>query len=141
MDADDAKGIEVMTSGKNEIPYTERFLPMGAKFWEFAFIELTTYSGQGFTKKIPGTYIYRPPVFASRKEFYSPKYTVKAPVVVPDTRSTIFWEPNIITGPDGQASVSFYTADKTATYTLHVQGADMEGFVGSARSIIKVRRQ
>jgi hypothetical protein len=141
MDADDAKGIEVMTSGKNEIPYTERYLPFGAKFWEFAFIELTTYSGQGFTKKIPGTYIYRPPVFASGKEFYSPKYTVKKPVVVPDTRATIFWEPNIITGTDGRASVSFYTADKTATYTLHVQGADMEGLVGSARGKISVKRE
>ena len=141
MDADDAKGIEVMTSGKNEMPYAEQYLPFGAKPWEFAFIELTTYSGQGFTKKIPGTYIYRPPVFASTKEFYSPKYAIKKPVLIPDTRATLFWAPNIITDKNGQASVSFYTADKTGTYTVNMQGADMDGLVGAGKSKIVVKKE
>ena len=139
MDADDAKGIEVMTSGKNQIPYTEEYLPFGSLFWKYAFIELTTFSGTGFTKKVPGTYIFRPPVFASKKEFYSPKYTVKTPVVVPDTRPTIYWAPNVSTDSDGRASVSFYTADKTATYTVNVQGADMEGLVGAVQDKISVK--
>jgi len=139
MDADDAKGIEVMTSGKNEIPYTDRYLSPMAKFWEYAFVELTTYSGQGFTKKIPGTYIYRPPAFAQKKEFYSPRYTVQKSDAGLDTRPTLFWAPNIITDYNGQASVCFYTADKTATYNVNVQGADMDGFVGAAQSKISVK--
>ncbi|MGY3213057.1 hypothetical protein [Mucilaginibacter sp. HD30] len=140
MDADDAKGIEVMTSGKNQIPYTEHYLPFGSLFWKYAFIELTTYSGTGFTKKVPGTYIFRPPVFASRKEFYSPRYSIKKSDPGVDTRQTLFWAPNVITGANGKASVSFYTADKTGTYTVNVQGADMEGLVGAGQSKLAIKR-
>ncbi|MFD0750011.1 hypothetical protein ACFQZS_07650 [Mucilaginibacter calamicampi] len=138
MDADDAKGIEVMTTGNNQIPYTQQHLSPLAKFWEYAFIELTTYSGNGFTQKVPGTYIYRPPAFASKKEFYSPRYAVKRTEPGVDTRPTLFWVPNITTDEIGRATVSFYTADKTATYTVNIQGADMDGLVGAAQSKIKV---
>jgi hypothetical protein len=143
--AEDVKGVELMTSSKNQMAYTSEYIlprnPM-ARFYDFTFLEITTYSGNGlFMKKTPGNYLYRPPVFASTKEFYSPKYTVKKPVIIPDTRPTIFWAPNLITGNDGKASVSFYTADKTATYAVKVQGADMAGRVGTVQSKIKVIRK
>lgn len=145
INAEDVKGVELMTSGHNQLEYwAEYILPRDpeSKFYEFTFIEITTYSGNGlFAKKTPGNYLYRPPVFASVKEFYSPKYVVKKPVVVPDTRATLFWAPNIITDKKGRAVVSFYTADKNATYTVNLQGADMEGLVGSTQSKIRVRRE
>lgn len=141
LEAEDVKGVELMSSGENQIKYGQQYLPAGANPFLCVYIEVTTYSGNGILmRKVPGAYLYRPPVFASKKDFYSPKYVVKAPVVLPDTRPTIFWRPNVITNNDGRASVSFYTADKTATYTINVQGADMGGLVGSARSKITVKQ-
>ncbi len=139
MDVNDVKGIEVMTTGKNQIPYTQAFEPPDAKFWEFTFIEITTYSGRGFTKKVPGAYIYRLPIFAAQKQFYSPRYTNKNPVTIPDTRSTILWSPNVVTGNDGKAYISFYTADKSATYTVNIQGSDMEGLLGGYSNKVYVK--
>jgi hypothetical protein len=127
-----------MTSGKNQITYSMKFGP--EKFWGVAYVEITTYSGNGITKQIPGSFLYQPPAFAPKKEFYSPRYAVKKGNPEPDTRSTIFWAPNVVTDSDGRASVSFYTADKTATYTVNVQGADMEGLVGAGQSKITVKR-
>jgi hypothetical protein len=145
INAEDVKGVEVMTSGHNQMEYWAEYIfsrePL-SKFPDFTFIEVTTYSGNGlFMKKTPGNYLYRPPVFASVKEFYAPKYAVKKPVVIPDTRATIFWAPNIITDKNGHASVSFYTADKAGTYTINLQGADMMGLVGSIQSKIRVRKE
>jgi len=143
--AEDVKGVEVMTSSRNQMEYVSEYIyprdPL-AKFYDFTFIEITTYSGNGlFMKKTPGNYLYRPPVFASTKEFYSPKYNFKKPVAIPDTRATIFWTPNIITGEDGKATVSFYTSDKSVGYTVTVQGADMNGLVGAAQSKITVKHE
>lgn len=140
MEVVEVKGIEVMTSGKNTIPYQMQYMSGMLPGNPFAFVEVTTYAGNGFSPKIIGSYTFTPPVFAQKKEFYSPKYTVKAPVLTPDTRSTIFWEPNVVTDEKGRASVSFYTADKTATYTVNVQGADMMGLVGAGRSKIAVKK-
>ncbi|PJJ84554.1 Plug and carboxypeptidase regulatory-like domain-containing protein [Mucilaginibacter auburnensis] len=139
MDVNDVKGIEVMTTGRNQIPYTQAFERPDAKFWEFTFIEITTYSGHGFTKKVPGAFIYRLPIFAAQKQFYSPRYTYKSPVTIPDTRSTILWAPNVVTDSHGKGYVTFYTADKSATYTINVQGADMEGLLGCYNDKIYVK--
>jgi hypothetical protein len=140
VEIDDIKGLEVMTAGKNVIPYIERFIPdYTGPISDVSFIEVTTYAGKGVNIKIPGAEIYRPPSFALKKEFYSPLYKVKKPNIGVDTRATIFWAPNVVTDEKGKATIGFYTADKTATYTVNVQGADMEGMVGAAQSKIKVK--
>lgn len=136
---DDIKGIEVMTSGNNQIAYKSRYLPPQAKFWLYAFVEITTYGGNGFTRKIPGSYVYQPPAFISQKYFYSPRYAIKKDDPGIDTRVTIFWAPNIITNEKGKALVSFYTADKTATYTVNIQGTDMQGQVGAHQMKMNVK--
>lgn len=141
--AEDVKGIEVMQFGKGRTAYwAEYVLPRSpmSKPSDFTFIEVTTYSGNGlFMKKTPGQYLYRPPVFASTKDFYSPRYAVKKSITLPDTRATIFWSPNVVTDNRGKARVSFYTADKTATYTVNIQGADMEGTVGATQTKLTVK--
>ena len=48
----------------------------------------------------------------------------------PDLRSTISWEPNIITDKNGEAKVWFFTADNPIAYTLTLEGSDMNGNVG-----------
>jgi hypothetical protein len=40
----------------------------------------------------------------------------------PDLRTTIFWEPNIETDNDGNATVSFFNADNRAIIKANVEG-------------------
>ena len=74
-----------------------------------------------------------------QKYFYSPRYAVKKNDPGIDTRATIFWAPNIITSEKGKALVSFYTADKTAIYTVNIQGADIQGQVGAHQTKLNVK--
>ena len=126
--AEDIKGIEVMKSSKYTAKYKRNFLGNYDPIIEHAFVEVTTHGGAGpFLKKTPGLYMYRPMAFAPQKQFYSPKYIAKPDKLFLDTRSTIYWTANIITDKDGKARFSFYTADKPGTYTLLMDGCDMNG--------------
>ena len=110
----------------------DRYLPI--------YLEVTTYSGNGaFYKKTPGIYLYRPLPFTLPTQFYSPKYNVtnKTVAMGTDMRSTLHWEPNIITNAEGKATVSFFTADKPASYTVIMEGFTGEGEVGYSRQKIK----
>jgi len=133
--AEDIKGIEVMETTRFVAKYFSFFVnnPF-ADPADFAFIEVTTYSGKGpFAQRTPDVYVYRPLGFSIPKQFYSPKYTVKTNHTLPDTRSTIYWNPNVVTDKNGKASVSFYTADKPGTYTVIMEGSDMDGHLSSTQ--------
>jgi len=68
--------------------------------------------------------IYRPEGYCIRKEFYIPAYD--QPEVrqrtTPDFRTTIYWNPVVRTNASGEAEVSFYTADYTASYSYVLEG-------------------
>jgi hypothetical protein len=135
--AEDIKGVEVMSSLKYNAKYKGRFLSTGQVMdmdphKDAAFIEITTRSGHGpIIDNTPGMYLYKPLAMSWPKQFYKPKYSVKDTVkLLPDLRSTIDWEPNIVTDADGEAKVRFYAADKPATYTFIIEGADMNGGLG-----------
>jgi len=85
-----------------------------------------------------GSYVYRPMPISWPHKFYSPRYTVASPFTGKDRRSTIFWEPNLITDATGKASLSFYSADLPGTYTVIMEGTDMNGNFGYSRQKIKV---
>lgn len=140
--AEDIKGIEVMRTEKYTDAYITHFMQYPPSDRSvFAFIEVTTYSGSGpFLHKTPGVYLYRPLAFSSRKQFYSPKYVVKTDHSIVDTRSTIYWAPNVLTDKNGKAKFSFYTADKPGTYTLLMDGCDMNGNIGGVRRKITVNK-
>ncbi len=144
--AEEIKGIEVMYNSQYTGSYVDKFLSPTSQISSsagerYAYIEITTRAGLGpFTKKIPGTYIYRPLAFTLPMPFYSPKYTARnntAPMGT-DVRSTIQWAPNIITDAAGKAKVSFYSADKPGDYTLTIEGIDLNGEPGYQRQKIKV---
>ncbi|WP_295794517.1 hypothetical protein [Mucilaginibacter sp.] len=133
--AEDVKGIEVNITSK----YTMKYIPMDApadlSMADVAFVEITTRAGSGpVMPYTPGTYLYKPMPFSLPKQFYQPKYTVKnKDTAAKDLRSTIAWYPNIITDKDGKASVSFYSSDRAGTYTLILEGTDINGNLGSYR--------
>ncbi|WP_299584447.1 hypothetical protein [Mucilaginibacter sp.] len=141
--AEDIKGIEIMYSTKYALAYDPYFMAKGAGLPDRyipIYLEITTYSGNGaFMKKVPGMYIYKPIPFSLPKQFYRPKYTAKSTITGTDQRSTIHWEPNIVTDSAGKAAVSFYSADKPARYTIIIQGTDLNGQFGFAWKKILVR--
>ncbi|HCN85192.1 MAG TPA: hypothetical protein DIT07_16480, partial [Sphingobacteriaceae bacterium] len=129
LDAADIKGIEVMTTPKYQFRYKHAYLNDPKEDPnKHAWIEVTTRGGKGpFTHKGTGIYVYKPMPFTGYKQFYSPKYSVKSPLILTDLRSTIYWEPDIITDKDGKAIVSFYSADRPGTYSIITEGSDMNG--------------
>jgi hypothetical protein len=56
---------------------------------------------------------------------YDKKEIKKA--AVPDLRSTVYWSGNVLTDPKGKATLSFYTADEAASYTIIVTGVTSSG--------------
>lgn len=142
--AEDIKGIEINTTSKYNNEYYSRYIPTEWSRYtsvsDYTFMELTTRGGHGpVISKTPGSFLYKPLALSFPSQFYSPKYTVsEAPKVKTDLRSTIYWQPNIITGADGKAVVGFYTADMPSTYSIIVNGTDMIGGFGFKRGKIKV---
>lgn len=140
-DAGDIKGIEVMSSEKFALYYKSRYFPE-APLDSLAFVEITTRSGHGpIIDNTPGMYLYKPLAITWPAQFYKPKYTVKDTLHMPDYRSTIDWEPNIITDAAGKATVSFYAADKPSTYTIIMEGTDANGNIGYKRQKLVIRHK
>lgn len=79
---------------------------------------LITYPFQGFYKS---------------RTFYTPKYTAAKSATQPaDMRSTIYWNPNIITDKNGNASFEYFNNDTKGTYRVVVEGIDDNGNLGRA---------
>ena len=113
--------------------------PTGPRGSDYAYIEITTRSGNGpFLKRATGIYIYKPLPLAEYRQFYRPRYPVKGNINDTDMRSTIHWAPNIITDKSGAATVSFYAADKPTKYSILLQGSDMNGRVGVQTAAVTI---
>jgi len=101
---------------------------------ETAVVLLTTFSGTGWHRiNKPDVAFYRPLPVMYPQDFYRPKYvTANASDMNPDLRATIHWEPNVVTDAQGKANVSFYTADIPGSYTVTIEGSNMNGVIGSS---------
>ena len=102
---------------------------------EEAYAILTTFSGAGWHRiDKPDVAFYRPLPIMYPQDFYRPKYVSANPSAMnPDLRATIHWEPNVVTDAQGKANVSFYTADIPGSYTVTIEGSNMNGVIGSSR--------
>jgi len=146
--AEDIKGIELNSSTKYSNNYFRRYIPFdwqrSLSSYNFSFVEITTRSGRGPALKAntPGMFLYKPLALSWPKQFYKPRYTVNDTTKhLPDTRSTIDWEPNVITNKNGQAAISFYAADKPTVYTLIIEGSDGNGNIGYKMERITISKQ
>jgi hypothetical protein len=135
--AEDIKGIEVMETFKFSMRYAAL---SGALTATFSYVEITTRSGHGpIIDNTPGMYLYKPLAISQPGQFYKPRYAVTDTANhAKDLRSTIDWEPNIVTNRKGEAVAWFYSADNADTYTLTLEGTDMNGSLGHKRAKIKV---
>jgi hypothetical protein len=71
-------------------------------------------------------------------EFYSPRYeTEEQRESGPrDLRTTIYWNPNVIISPTGEAWFDFYCADASTSYTVMIEGVTSDGMIIQSRNSI-----
>jgi hypothetical protein len=93
-------------------------------------IVIHTKKGEGISD-LPAYNIQtlRPLGYQAPVEFYSPKYDTKEKLEnqQPDLRTTIYWQPNVLTDEEGKAKLNFYTADDPATYSVIIEGVSVDG--------------
>lgn len=71
-------------------------------------------------------------------EFYHPVYDTpeKQSSNIPDLRTTIYWNPNLVVDSTGKATVEFFTSDSPATYNAELEGINEKGEIYSVRKLI-----
>lgn len=79
----------------------------------------------------PGIVSFNPQGFFKGREFYAPNYADPSiNPAIPDLRTTIYWNPNVVSDSNGNASVEFYNADGTGNYKVVVEGINVQGNIG-----------
>lgn len=77
--------------------------------------------------------------FTAPSQFYTPRYGITVPrdIEQPDTRITLFWDPELDISENG-ASVRFWTNDVPSTYRIVVQGITENGIPFFGTSVFRV---
>lgn len=137
------KGIEIMYSPRYVNSYDAVFADprqVIKRRKPVAYIEITTRrEGSLWEQTKPGIALYTPIPISWPREFYRPRYTVKAlDTLKRDLRSTIHWAPNVDMETKGQGLITFYAADRPGVYTVILEGSDMKGHLGYSTAQIKI---
>src|SRR5690606_32769824 len=62
---------------------------------------------------------FTPRGYSMERQFYSPKYSgPRTSLQSEDTRSTIYWNPLLLTDKEGNINFGYFTADKKGTYRV-----------------------
>ncbi|MES2278100.1 MAG: TonB-dependent receptor plug domain-containing protein [Bacteroidota bacterium] len=116
----DVAGVEILT-GNSKVIY-------GGE-GSAGVIIITTKRG-GETTPIDNSFNkqhYTTQGYTPVKQFYSPPYDTPDQTKMADLRSTIYWNPDVVTDAQGKASISFYNADGTGNYKVTLEGMDTKG--------------
>jgi len=74
---------------------------------------------------------FSPKGYSVERQFYVPKYTgPRTSLQSKDNRSTIYWNPILLTDEDGNVEFDYFTADDKGTYRVVVEGLDEDGYIG-----------
>ncbi|HEY0899974.1 MAG TPA: TonB-dependent receptor plug domain-containing protein, partial [Sphingobacteriaceae bacterium] len=129
----DVESVEVLKSASNTAIYGIR----GGG----GVLIITTKRGKqnlGYTSYAPGIATFNPQGFYKIRDFYSPDYNdPKTNTKIPDLRTTIYWNPQIITDEAGKKQLEFFNADGTGDYKVIVEGVDTNGNI--ARTIFRYK--
>ncbi|RZK71780.1 MAG: hypothetical protein EOO92_20260 [Pedobacter sp.] len=77
-------------------------------------------------------------MIAHPRKYYQPRY-LPTDIRLDNERTTVHWEPNIVTNEHGKATVTFFTSDAKGTYSLNLQGADFAGKFGNNFKTLTIR--
>jgi len=126
LNPEDIEGIEVVLGEHYGAIYGSRMASGG--------LIITTKRAtkqKEYYRYAPGVITYMPKGFYKAREFYSPQYdNPHTNQKMADLRSTIYWNPDIITDKDGKASFSYFNADSKGTYRVVIEGIDADGNLG-----------
>ncbi|HCN84737.1 MAG TPA: TonB-dependent receptor, partial [Sphingobacteriaceae bacterium] len=79
----------------------------------------------------PGTASYNDQGYYISRQFYSPNYSdPKNVTAIADRRTTIYWNPTIITDTNGKGTVEFFNADGLGNYKAVIEGINDSGKLG-----------
>lgn len=96
-----------------------------------ALVITTSYGQQPGKLRPDGILTIYAPGFYKAREFYSPKYNVSSPASeIVDSRSTVYWNPELAVGPDGRSSFDFYNTAESGSYRVVIEGIDEKGNLG-----------
>lgn len=75
------------------------------------------------------------------REFYSPRYENQKQRLsrIPDQRSLLYWNPELITGDKGETEFEFFTSDQQGTFLIRAEGINADGQAGTGSSIFTVK--
>lgn len=99
-------------------------------------ILITTKTGVNTTIKqvnSPGVVNIMPKGYYAIRQFYTPQYTA-ATNQQPDRRTTVYWNPHLVTDANGKASFNFFNTDQTGKYRIVIEGIDEFGHL--ARKVL-----
>lgn len=76
--------------------------------------------------------------YTSYKEFYSPKYDSKLTEEIADFRTTLFWEPYLISTKNNPSfHIEFYNNDNSKKFRVILEGINSEGKITRIEKIIQ----
>lgn len=144
IDGDDVESIEVLKFNSSVGAYSSFAGSIGQnKGGTAGILVITSKKAKGLQVgdiAAVGILPVMPKGFYKAREFYSPKYDHPEPTDNrPDLRTTIFWQPELVTGEDGTATFNFYNADGPGTYRVVIEGIDLKGNIG--RSVYRYKVQ
>lgn len=73
-----------------------------------------------------------------QREFYSPDYSVTNNTRIPDFRSTLLWQPNIVQSSSDRVNLSFFTGDQKGRFLVVIEGLTDSGKIVRAEKEIVV---
>jgi hypothetical protein len=76
------------------------------------------------------------------RAFYSPNYETmkKEQRNRPDSRTTIYWNPQIFTDVNGVANISFFASDAATKYRVVIEGRSWGNKLGRKEMVIEVNK-
>ncbi len=103
------------------------FYPMDDR--EFVIIMITFFK-DGFQRKEPiGIRKTTFQGYSQSKEFYSPFYHPGIPILDPDYRRTIYWNPDVLLNKEGKAKVEFYNNASCKKMVISTEGLANDGTI------------
>ncbi|MEJ5963872.1 TonB-dependent receptor plug domain-containing protein [Pedobacter immunditicola] len=129
----DVETVEVLKSASNLSIYGSR----GGG----GVLIITTKRGGGnynYSSYAPGIITVMPKGYSYSREFYSPTYDTATASSARDLRTTIYWNPAVITDAAGKAKLSYFNSDETGTYRVLVEGINALGQLARAEYTYEV---
>jgi hypothetical protein len=128
----DVESVEIFTQDQLGIVF-KQYQCNGVIVINTKKVEKSNMSLADLKKMMPQNNIlkFTPKGYTRAKDFYSPKYTAQTSSYTGnDLRTTIYWNPKIVTNAAGDTVVEFYNSDGKGTYRAVIEGIDVNGNVG-----------